>query len=53
MSRPALVTCALVALCGSAAARPASTGWYAEGGLGAAGFLPPASNDAAIGPSLN
>jgi len=52
MGRSALVTCALLALCGSAAARPASTGWYAEGGLGAVGFLPGASNDAAIGPAL-
>ena len=39
-------------MCGSAAARPASTGWYAEGGLGAVGFLPRASADAAIGPAL-
>jgi len=52
MGRPALVICALVAICGSAAARPASTGWYAEGGLGAVGFLPRASADAAIGPAL-
>jgi opacity protein-like surface antigen len=52
MGRSALVTCALLALCGSAAARPASTGWYAEGGLGAVGFLPRASSDAAIGPAL-
>lgn len=52
MGRSALVTYALVALCGSAAARPASTGWYAEGGFGAVGFLPRANNDAAVGPSL-
>lgn len=52
MGRSALVTCGLLALCGSAAARPASNGWYAEGGLGAVGFLPGASNDAAVGPSL-
>jgi opacity protein-like surface antigen len=36
-----------------AAARPASTGWYTEGGLGAVAFLPGASNDAAIGPAFN
>jgi len=52
MGRSALLTCALVAMCGNAAARPASTGWYAEGGLGAVGFLPRASADAAIGPAL-
>jgi len=34
-------------------ARPASTGWYAEGGLGAVTFLPSASSDAATGPALN
>src|SRR5689334_15923647 len=38
---------------GTAAARPASTGWFAEGGLGAVKFLPKASADAALGPSLN
>jgi hypothetical protein len=37
----------------SADARPASTGWYAEGGLGAVAFLPSASEDAAIGPGLD
>jgi opacity protein-like surface antigen len=36
-----------------AAARPASTGWFAEGGLGAVAFLPKASSDAAIGPALD
>jgi len=36
-----------------AAARPAATGWYTEGGLGAVGFLPAASNRAAIGPAFN
>lgn len=36
-----------------AAARPASTGWYAEGGLGAVAFLPGASDDAAVGPTFN
>lgn len=49
-----LVTvCALLALGGVAEARPASTGWYAEGGLGAVAFLPKVSKDAAIGPAMN
>ena len=36
-----------------AAARPASSGWYTEGGLGAVAFLPGASDDAAVGPAFN
>ena len=36
-----------------ALARPASTGWFTEGGLGAVVFLPSASSDAAPGPALN
>lgn len=36
----------------TAEARPASTGFYAEGGLGAVAFLPPDSGDAAIGPAM-
>jgi hypothetical protein len=36
-----------------AEARPASMGWYAEGGIGAVGFLPDNSDDAAVGPALN
>jgi len=36
-----------------ASARPASTGWFAEGGLGAVAFLPKASKDANVGPSLD
>jgi opacity protein-like surface antigen len=45
---------ALAGLCGGAAdARPASTGWFAEGGLGAVAFLPKASSDAALGPALD
>jgi hypothetical protein len=43
---------ALAALCGTASARPAATGWFAEGSLGAVGFLPKASQDAAVGPAL-
>src|SRR5689334_10759665 len=33
--------------------RPASKGWFAEGGLGVVGFLPGASDDAAVGPAMN
>lgn len=36
-----------------AAARPASTGWFTEGGLGAVVFLPSASDAAAVGPAFN
>ena len=53
MFRFAVVSGALVLLCGTAAARPAATGWFAEGGLGAMTFLPSASDDAALGPSLS
>lgn len=56
----ALVGCALVAspLVGSSVAiadpeRTASSGWYAEGGFGAVGFLPSASERAQIGPAIN
>lgn len=52
MVRLALVSGTLAALCGTAEARPASTGWFAEGGLGAVVFLPKASHDAKLGPSL-
>jgi hypothetical protein len=58
--RSAVVFGTLAALCGAAAvspraaaARPASVGWFAEGGLGAVKFLPKASADAALGPSLD
>jgi hypothetical protein len=37
----------------TAEARPASTGWFAEGGLGAVAFLPKASKDAKVGPALS
>jgi hypothetical protein len=53
MLRFAAVSGTLVALCGVAQARPASTGWYAEGGLGAVKFLPTASADAKLGPALD
>lgn len=42
----------LALLASSAEARPAASGWYAEGGLGAAAFLPSASEDAAVGPGF-
>ena len=51
--RSAVVFGTLAALCSVAVARPASVGWFAEGGLGAVKFLPKASADAALGPSLN
>ena len=44
---------ALLASSAPALARPASSGWYTEGGLGAVGFLPGASDDAAPGPALD
>ena len=55
MPRPArLAALAALALAAAdaapAAARPASSGWFAEGGIGAVAFLPGASDDAAIGP---
>src|SRR6185369_4269001 len=55
MRRSALVLAGsmLVALCGTAAARPAASGWFAEGGLGAVAFLPKASRDADVGPALD
>jgi hypothetical protein len=37
----------------TAVARPASTGWFAEGGLGAVAFLPRAASDASVGPTLD
>ncbi|MGE0868239.1 MAG: hypothetical protein AB7P03_06750 [Kofleriaceae bacterium] len=52
MARFAAVLAVLVVAPGDAGARPASSGWFAEGGLGAVAFLPKASGDAAIGPAL-
>ncbi|HEU4729276.1 MAG TPA: hypothetical protein VFT22_15350 [Kofleriaceae bacterium] len=49
----ALVAGVLAALTGVAHARPAATGWFAEGGLGAVAFLPKASKDAQVGPALD
>jgi hypothetical protein len=34
-------------------ARPASRGWYAEGGFGAVAVLPKHRDDAAVGPAVN
>jgi opacity protein-like surface antigen len=53
MFRFALVPATLAALCARTAARPAASGWFAEGGLGAVAFLPRASSDAAIGPGFH
>jgi hypothetical protein len=55
MGRHAVFACALVAAVGtgSAHARPASTGWFAEGGIGAVAFLPGNSDDAKPGPVFN
>jgi hypothetical protein len=57
MFRPALaaVTAGALAsiLAAPAAARPASPGWSAVGGLGAVAFLPGAADDAAIGPAFH
>jgi hypothetical protein len=50
MTRSLLLVLALV---GTAQARPASTGFFAEGGLGAVVFLPPDSDNAAFGPALS
>jgi hypothetical protein len=33
--------------------RVAATGWFAEGGVGAVGFLPSANADAAVGPAMD
>jgi hypothetical protein len=48
-----LCTVALTFISATASARPASTGWYAEGDVGAVKFLPSASADAALGPALD
>jgi hypothetical protein len=50
--RSVVVFAALVGFGGVAAARPASSGWFAEGGLGAVSFLPKVSSDAKVGPAL-
>lgn len=52
MLRGGVIAALLAATVATADARPASQGWYAEGGLGAVAFLPKTSKDAAVGPSL-
>ena len=47
------VLIAVVLASSPALARPASRGWYAEGGLGAVTFLPSASKSADPGPAIN
>jgi hypothetical protein len=48
-----LVIVGVLTLASTAHARPASRGWYAEGGLGAVAFLPKHADDAAVGPTLD
>ncbi|MBA3540925.1 MAG: hypothetical protein H0T79_15035, partial [Deltaproteobacteria bacterium] len=48
-----LVGLTLLAIPEVGLARPASSGWFAEGGLGAVGYLPSAAQHAAVGPSLD
>lgn len=48
-----IIGAVLVLAAAPAQARPASKGWYAEGGLGAVVFLPKASSNADPGPALN
>ncbi len=55
MKRSLLAVAGLLAPLGltqTADARPASTGFYAEGGLGAVVFLPPDGKNAAVGPGM-
>src|SRR5690606_18217703 len=54
MNRVVLLLACLATLAvseGTAAARPASTGFFAEGGLGGLAFIP--KRNAALGPSMN
>ena len=48
----ALVAAPIALFAHAADARPASSGWFAEGGLGAVGFLASASPDARLGPAM-
>ena len=52
-SRSTRIAIALLTLGGTATARPASTGFFAEGGFGAVAFLPSANKDAALGPAMD
>lgn len=48
------VCVAIILTAASAAeARPAASGWFAEGGLGAVAYLPKTADDAAVGPALD
>ena len=49
----AVVVVALATAHAPAFARPASSGWFTEGGLGAVAFLPSHADDAAVGPALS
>lgn len=49
---PLLVLLGATALASSAEARPASTGFFAEAGLGATKFLPPDGANAKLGPTM-
>jgi len=53
MRKFVVVSGTLAALAGTAHARPASTGWFAEGGLGAVAFLTKASKDAKPGLAID
>ena len=50
--RPFLSALAVCAAASTANARPASSGWFAEGGLGAVAYLPSAGQYAATGPGM-
>lgn len=52
MIRGGVIVALVAATVTTADARPASQGWYAEGGMGAVTFLPGTSKDAAVGPAL-
>ena len=53
LSAGALAAISAAVAAAPADARPAATGWYAEGSLGAVMFLPSAADDAAIGPAFH
>jgi len=53
MGRLVVLLGVLIALAGVADARPASSGWFAEGGLGAVAILPSHADDARPGPALS
>jgi hypothetical protein len=53
MIRVRLAVASCLVLAGTAHARPASTGFFAEGGLGGVRFLSTANSEAALGPAMN